>query len=509
MSAPPVAIRNLFLLLLLCALSAPQQADGDHALGETHHVRSHGDVTRLIESQSVKPGDIIVWEDGEYDGQTIGLNGLNGDAENPITLRAATPGGVVLLGRSQIRINAHWWVVEGFHFKGNARPNAYNPVQFRGSGDIGAEHVRLTNCAFTDLNNREESAKWVQVYGRFNRIDHCHFSGKSNKGALLTVELGALGKEVSAEHLIEWNYFSDIAPSEGSDNETIRVGFSGDQNKPARCVIQHNLFVRCDGENEIVSNKSSYNTYAANTFRQCNGSLVLRHGHHATVRGNYFLGEGASDAGGLRINDSHHRVFNNYMQDLTGRTWNAALSIEGGKKKSGSSSNGYQSVDDLVVAHNTIVDCANSFFLNDKHGKRAPNGVIANNLVVTRSAEPGLINARLPVTGLNWQTNLFFGPGETSGLAGLTGQIVADPKLVEANGRYRPGPSSPAVDAASDAPGFVDLDIEQRTRPTLGKDIGADELGAATTGEERSLPLDTGRVGAAFLRASERPAKQK
>lgn len=76
----------------------------------------------------------------------------------------------------------------------------------------------------------------VKIYGRLNIIDHCHFSGKNSKGALITVELGDLGAEDTAEHRIEWNYFADFATQEGTDNETIRVGFSGDQNKPAKCL---------------------------------------------------------------------------------------------------------------------------------------------------------------------------------------------------------------------------------------------------------------------------------
>ena len=135
----------------------------------------------------------------------------------------------------------------------------------------------------TNLIAKGNSSKWVQLFGRHNVIDHCHFSGKKSKGALITVELGDLESNETAEHRIAWNYFADFAFQEGTDNETIRVGYSGDQNKPATCLIERNLFFRCDGENEIITNKSSFNTYRFNTFRRCNGALVLRHGHHARV----------------------------------------------------------------------------------------------------------------------------------------------------------------------------------------------------------------------------------
>ena len=459
-----------------------------------HRVNSGDAIIDLIESGGLAAGDEIIWANGVYKDQEIELNGVNGTKAAPITLRAEKPGGVVLIGESQIRTNAKWWVIEGFHFDGkDDAPASYNPVQFRGSGNVGAEHVRLTNCAFTKLDNKETTAKWIQIYGRFNQIDHCHFSGKPNKGALITVELGDLEAEQSAEHVIKWNYFADVAKNEGSDNETIRVGFSGEQNRPARCVVEHNLFFRCDGENEIISNKSSYNRYTANTFRKCNGSLVLRHGHHATVNGNFFLGDGAKDAGGLRINDSHHRIFNNYMQDLTGTTWNAALSIEGGKKPSGGDSNGYQAVDNVMIAHNSIINCAKSIFLNPKHGKRSPTGVVANNLVFVDDAKKTLVDASLPTDGLNWSQNLFFGAELAPKLPGLQ----KDPQLVAANGRFVPAKTSPVVDAAKGEFDFVSSDVDNQPRPANAKDIGADEFDADK--KRKPAALTRKQVGTTFL----------
>ena len=472
-------------------------------MGAVHRVNSGDAIADLIESGALAAGDEIIWANGVYKDQEIELNGFDGSEANPITLRAQKPGGVVLVGESQIRTSAKWWIIEGFHFdnRDNA-PTAYNPVQFRGSGNVGAEHVRLTNCAFTSLDNKEKTSKWILIYGRFNQIDHCHFSGKPNKGALITVELGGLAAGQSAEHLIQWNYFADVAKNEGSDNETIRVGFSGDQNRAARCVVEHNLFLRCNGENEIISNKSSHNRYSANTFRQCNGALVLRHGHHATVNGNFFLGDGAQDAGGIRINDSHHRIFNNYMQDLTGTTWNAALSIEGGKKTSGGDSNGYQAVDDVKIVHNSIINCAKSIFLNNKHGKQKPTGVFANNLVFVDDAKKKLLDASLSTEGLNWSQNLFFGAELDPKLPG----IQENPQLEAANGRFSLPQTSPAVDAAQGDFDFVETDVEHQPRPKQGRDIGADEFVADKVTKPAVLSRE--HVGTTFLdRLKEKPAK--
>ena len=274
-----------------------------------------------------------MWADGVFKDVELDIEGVDGREGAPIALRSATPGGVVLRGESQFKVGSSWWGIEGFHFDGGENEvNSYNTFQFRGNSGTSAQNVRLTNCAFTNLKTDEQTSKWVLLYGHHNSIEHCHFSGKNSRGALITVELAYLAENDSADHVISDNYFSDVAPQPGTDNETIRIGSSKDQNKRAHCIVRGNYFVRCNGENEIISSKSSYNVFARNTFRQCDGALVLRHGHHAKVEGNFFFGDGARDAGGIRVVDSHHVIFNNYLQDLTGTTWNAAFSILGGKK---------------------------------------------------------------------------------------------------------------------------------------------------------------------------------
>lgn len=473
----------------------------------THNVTSADDIASLIEEKKLSPGDTIVWADGIYIDQEIELNNISGNDSQPITLKAQSHGGVVFQGESQIRINSQWWVISGFHFQGTGdRPSAYNPIQFRGSGDVGAEHVRLTNCAFTSLDNREETSKWVQIYGRFNKVDHCHFTGKANKGALVTVELGAHVADETAGHIIEWNYFADVAPKKGNDNETIRIGFSGDQNKPSKCIVRRNLFERCNGETEIVSNKSSHNFYHGNTFRACNGSLVLRHGHHATVSNNYFLGDGASDAGGIRINDSHHLIFNNYMQDLTGLTWNAALSIEGGKKKSGATDNGYQVVEGIHIVHNTIVNCSKSVFLNREHGKHRPTGIFANNLVyLDASRKEQLFDVQLATDGIQWTANQC-----SANKVGIESIRPANLKMKSTGGLWRLEPPIAAGQASGQKVPrfeFVKHDILGNPRKATTCDIGAIEFTSQSPAKSSEHPLVKSQVGTDFLtRIEERAA---
>ncbi len=465
-----------------------------NAQQQTFNVANADEFEELIESSKVAAGDTIVWSAGTFTDAEVNIEGIDGTEDHPIVLRAETPGSVVVEGESQFKIGANWWVIQGFQFKGSpAKFNNYNTFQFRGNSGQPSQNVRMTDCAFTNLNAEDETSKWVLLYGQSNSIDHCHFSGKNEKGALITVELGYLDADATAGHKIASNYFGDVSFQEGSDNETIRIGSSGDQNKTAGCVVRGNYFFRCNGENEIISSKSSYNVFERNTFRQCSGALVLRHGHHARVDGNFFFGDGAENSGGIRVVDSHHTITNNNLHGLTGLTWNAAFSILGGSQKSGGTTNGYQAVDNISVMHNSIIKCKRSFLLNKKKGSRAPTGTFANNLITSNSGP--LVTKDLSVEGLTWMGNLMYGAPIGVDFDSMT----SDPRLSMSEGLLRPDPEGPAANAAVKCDADVNTDIDGQARPETKKDIGADEVSGAI-GSVSSRPLRPEDVGVSFLR---------
>lgn len=486
-------IRMNSFLCIICISTIATLAEAN---GQTHNVATGDEFEALMESGTLAAGDTIIWADGIARDVELDIVGIDGTKTQPITLRSATPGGVVLRGESQFKVGSRWWVIQGFHFDGEDDDvNAYNTFQFRSNNGTPAQHVRLTQCAFTDLKFDDETSKWILIYGRSNSIDHCHFSGKNSKGALMTVELGYLHADTTANHKISHNYFGDVAPQDGSDNETIRIGASQDQSKPARCIVRENYFVRCNGEPEIISSKSSFNVFEKNTFRQCDGSLVLRHGHHSRVDGNYFFGDGAQDAGGIRVCDSHHVIVNNYLQGLTGTTWNAAFSILGGRQTSGGTDNGYQAVDGIHVSHNSIFNCQRSIFLNKAKGSRPPTGVIANNLISSLTGP--LVTAELSSMKLEWIGNLMHGAPIGIEIDAAT----ADPKLSNIDGLLRPDAAGSAAQAAVVIGQNVVVDIDGQKRPESGADIGADEVSGAI-GEISSRPLIPADVGVSFLRGS-------
>ena len=75
------------------------------------------------------PGDNIIltnkiWPDADI------LFKKSGTVANPITLRAQTPGQVILSGNSRLRISGNWLVVDGLRFQNGYYTNS-DVIQFR------------------------------------------------------------------------------------------------------------------------------------------------------------------------------------------------------------------------------------------------------------------------------------------------------------------------------------------------------------------------------------------
>jgi len=112
---------------------------------------------------------------------------------------------------------------------------------------------------------------------------------------------------------IHHNYFHDFTNAGVNGAETIRFGLSGLSMSTGNGMIEYNLFIRCNGENELISNKSSGNTYRYNTLIDSPGAqLTLRHGNDCQAYGNYFR-----NTDGLRVYGDRHQIFSNYFEGNT------------------------------------------------------------------------------------------------------------------------------------------------------------------------------------------------
>lgn len=436
--------------------------------------------------RQAQPGDTIVMADGAWKDAEI-LFRAKGTSGAPITLRAQTPGKVVLSGASSLRFVGEHLVVDGLLFKDGAVPKGH-VVAFRGDSDEEASDCRLTNTAIIDYNppgDIPESSTWVSLYGARNRVDHCRFVGKNNASPLLIVWLNGQPNG----HLIDHNIFARRTFKGENGGETIRIGDSKTSMQNSRTVVEQNLFEDCDGEVEIISNKSCENIYRHNTFRRSAGTLTLRHGNRCTVDGNWFFGDGKASAGGIRVIGEGHRIVNNYLEDLTGEKFFSAIGFMAAVENS--EPNGYLQVKRAFVAFNTVVNCRNSFYFGigfGSRGRKLPveDSTFIGNLVYSQSAP--LVSQLVEPVRASWKGNVF--GGVELGIPAPDGLLVRDPRLApHADGLWMLSSESDLPEVAT---GDVSTDI-------FGRKRGVESLpgcfAAASKVPARFTPLTAGNTG--------------
>lgn len=480
--------RALLLPILLVA-SAASSAQTDR------FVTTPGELSAAIAAS--RPGDSVTMANGTWTNLLINFDrdGAPGDS---IRLQAETPGQVILNGTSTLAIGGDYLVVDGLRFEGGSLQGGRAVVEFRRSSSQEANHSRLTNCTIIDYNPLSDVTeyKWVSLYGRFNRVDHCYFAGKTNEGALMVVWLDNETATAPPTHRIDRNHFGPRPELGRNGAEIIRIGTSDYSMQDSDMLVEENLFTETNGEIEAISNKSGNNTYRANTFRRMDATLTLRHGNGCLVEGNFFIGEGLSGTGGVRIIGEDHRVINNYFQDLRGTGYSAAVSLVQGVVDS--PLNRYFQVKRPVIAHNTFVNVEEPFLIGVKSSSDqslAPEDVtIVNNAIQTRLSADIYEEDKAPVGTTTYANNVAYGDPSSFPSTGFT---FADPELeLDADGVYRPSASSPVVGAAD--PTYAPaLDMDGQPRDA-SPDAGADEISSAPVTRRPLTDRDVGpdwRIG--------------
>lgn len=305
--------------------------------------------------KNAAPGDIIILKNGIWQDAVIELKS-SGTKEQPVYFKAETPGKVIISGHSRLEIGGTYIIVEGLLFtNGYAGDNAV--ITFRSDKDHLANYCRVTQCAIEDYNNpkRMDENYWVAFYGKNNRLDHCSFRGKKNIGVLLAV---ILDDDRSREnfHQIDHNYFGKRIPLASNGGEIIRVGVSQHCQYNSNTQIRDNFFEHCDGETEVVSIKSCSNHVEENVFKECQGSVVLRHGDNNLVARNYFIGNDKPATGGVRVINKGQMVFDNIFYKCRGTGFRSPLVVMNGIPNSPAFR--YVQVKNAEILNNTFYECA-------------------------------------------------------------------------------------------------------------------------------------------------------
>ena len=411
-------VKNLLLLgILILLISGCQNPE----------TSSNNLVTNAEELKTAianaQPGDDIVMANGKWKDVHIRLVGF-GNEEQPITLKAETAGEVIVTGESFLQLGGEYLNVSGLHFTNGFSPSR-SVIEFAINSDTVANHSRVTNCVIQDFNKpqRNQSDLWVLFKGRYNQMDRCYIAGKANRGPTVRIDLAG-NKSIKNHHKINNNHFGPRPPKGGPSAETIQLGNSFTSMAPSYTMVSDNFFERCNGEVEIISSKTNFNEFRNNVFYKSEGSLVTRHGNYCIVDGNYFIGdEDSEQIGGVRLIGTGHWVTNNYFYKIKGEVFRSPLAVMNGIPKS--PLNRYIQVTDVVVAHNSWIDCKSPLQFgvgsnvdqkdvlptSEIRSARPIRTLVANNLIYNKKGDNQPLVAHDKLDGINFKSNVINNQG--------------------------------------------------------------------------------------------------
>lgn len=433
----------------------------------TYTVGSIASLTTRI--ASAVAGDIIIVSNGVYvSSSAINIDKV-GTAANPITIRAETIGGVEITGTKGFTLSspAAYLTIQGFKFThaGNI------------SISSGTSHCRFTRNVVELAIPAGSSMSFISINGDDVQIDHNELRNKSTLGQML--DIAGTNGQVARRLWVHHNYFHDFTKPGGNGAETIRWGLSGLSLSTGDGLCEYNLFVRCRGENEIISNKSSGNTYCYNTVLDCvGGEISQRHGNDCLYYGNYMR-----NTQGMRVFGDRHKIFNNYFES---NSVGVNMGDGDGDVYHGARLTAHDRPDDNVVVFNTFIGNGRHYEMVGRTGELgSSNTVVANNIFLGGGSMAS-INRSAPYTG-TWSNNICW-QTSSAGNMPATGYTIVNPQFAkDSSGVYHLQPGSPAINSGKgsfDCYGvystfsYVTNDLDGQPRDA-NKDIGADEFSAA------------------------------
>ena len=417
-------------------------------------------------------GDTIILKNGVYPAAAAITIDRPGKAGQPITIAAESVGGADISGANGFHVvaPAAYVTVSGFVFS-HASGNA--------TIDVDTSGVRFTRNVFRCPGD----GTYLTVAGDDAQVDHNEFAEKAGAGPMLAVS--GSGSQIARRVWIHHNYFHDLANAGAEGAQMLRFGLSSSHGQSTGSgLVEHNLFARSQGVSDLISNRSSGNTYRYNTFVDSpNAHVTLQLGDDCLVYGNYFR-----NTEGLRIYGSRHQVFSNYFE----KNYIALDLGNGAPDPEDGSPNTHARPDNCLIAFNTFLENNTHIQMSGRKpvALGASNTSFANNLFVGGGPAARF---RGPVTGAVWSGNLVWNIANIGDLP-PEGCLRADPMLSAGpDGIQRPLPGSPALGSSVGTFLVVTVDMEGRPRPEK-KSRGADEPDA---GPAVARFLTAGEVGPA------------
>ncbi|MCG9792018.1 chondroitinase-B domain-containing protein [Flavobacterium algicola] len=506
MKPKKLLILQLFIMLLTLSINAQEVNTRE---------------TLYAAISSAVPGTTIVIADGTYTDTFINLK-VTGTAANPVIIKAKNPGQVFFEGNSRVAMGGAYIKLEGIIFRNASNltlssTTVIEPViKFRFDSNNTCTNCTVTNVKIDSYNGTTAQSttptliyKWVLLYGQYNEISYCSFTGKNGAGSTINDNRDVATPNYTKIH---HNYFGDRTfvgtyVDQYNDQDAIRIGNSNTSLSDSFTEVYENLFSNWFGEIEIISNKSGNNKYYNNTFSNYSGTLTLRHGNKCEVFGNYFLANNQLFSGGIRVLGEDHKIYNNYIENVNSAKSSAAgggtssnlgaLNLIGGIATSvnGANLSGYYQVKNITILNNTFVN--NDFGIRLGGGSYtlpALNMVAANNIFLMPSSSKKAVDEIRAADASSPYT--FTGNIKQSGVWTLNGNAANNQEVssgllaTSSDNVYRLTAGSAAIDAGIGTYSYLTKDIFDGNRPAL-YDAGAEEFGA----DGSRLPYTVADVG--------------
>lgn len=266
---------------------------------------------------SADAGDMVILANGTYDvskEKDTKFKDRKGTATNPIIVRAEEVGKVTLEGSAGYKfVNCEHFTWYGFNHRHKASTD--DNIIFQ-----GGSNNRFARCE-VNLNDKgskemgERKTLWLRISNcKAMKVDHCFFHEKPSEGQFINVKYHQDNKPGEGP-LFEYNHFlhHDYNKIVGDDKiddaggEAIQMGDSKLSRYYYRAIVRYNYFEECNGDGEMITNKSSGNIYFDNSFTKTLGTFCMRHGDSTAILGNYF------EACGLRVSGRGNLIANNHF----------------------------------------------------------------------------------------------------------------------------------------------------------------------------------------------------
>jgi poly(beta-D-mannuronate) lyase len=315
----------------------------------------------IAATEKVVPGDEIIILNGQYAPWQLVIN-TKGEKGKLILIHAETPGKVIFSGdvnKPVFLLTGTYTEIAGINFSN------CNQVKNQDGNGVLIElkttyNCRVTGCSFIKNSTKVQFTPMLVISGKgeMNRVDHCNFMGNIDNQE---VQVKITKDEVPVQTLIDHNEFKDknkVSWSNGNGGECIQIGqdpiLLGTLYSYA--TIRDNTFKACNGEPEVISNKSSGNIYINNNFENCQGELVMRGGHDCKIDSNTIR----SGSGGIRINGTKHIITNNTLIGLP-----TGIRLMYGMSKGQTDIGFYVAASDCTIKNNRISNCKTGILIGD------------------------------------------------------------------------------------------------------------------------------------------------